>query len=188
MRHAVLPLLCLILVLGGPSSCATLAPLPPDAGLDALLARLRATRDPAEAKRLEARIFRSWASSGRPAVDAMMDKASSSLDAGEYDMALAILDAVVVSAPDYVEGWDLRATTHYLRGEYGPAMSDLGHVLALEPRHFAALAELGHVLLALDDKKAALRAFQSALTLDPHLGAIREQADALADEVEGTPI
>ena len=34
------------------------------------------------------------------------------------DMALKLLDAVVKLLPDYIEGWNRRATLYYLQNDY----------------------------------------------------------------------
>lgn len=180
----------LILMLGASMSCST------DPGvrtgnstsLDALFQRLQTTDDDEEAHLIEVTIRHVWAQSGRQTVDVLMKRAAESVHAGHTADALAALDQVVSVAPDYVEGWNLRATVHYLRDEYGEAVADIEHVLALEPRHFGALVGLGRILLELEDKKAALRAFDAALALNPHLADIRKQSNELREQLAGIPI
>ena len=55
-------------------------------------------------------------------------------------MAMPILDDIVARLPDWAEGWNKRATVLYLIGEYDRSLADCDRVLALEPRHFGALA------------------------------------------------
>ena len=76
----------------------------------------------------------------------------------------------------------------YLRDEYPEALVDIKNVLTLEPRHFEALAGLGRIMLALDDKPNALTAFRAALAVNPHLTEIRDEVDSLEDELAGMPI
>ncbi len=187
MRRFLVSLL-LLLVLGTGTACTTAPSGSGSPDLDGMLARLRTTTDPVEAENLELAIRHIWARSGRSSIDHLMQTAVSDIHAGDTDQALSVLDKVVEADPRYVEGWNLRATVHYLRDEYGPAIDDIEHVLTLEPRHFPALAGLGRIMLALDDKKMALKAFQAALAINPHLDSVREEADSLEDQVAGLPI
>ena len=158
------------------------------ADVDVLLHRLSATHDVGEAKVLESAIRDAWAESGRNGIDILMERAAGQVLDREYRQALATLDRVVGAAPDYTEGWNLRATVHYLRDEYPEALADIKHVLTLEPRHFEALAGLGRVMLALDDKPDALTAFRAALAINPHLEDIRDEVNSLEDQLAGMPI
>ncbi|MBC7953069.1 MAG: tetratricopeptide repeat protein [Rhodospirillaceae bacterium] len=171
-------------------SCST-DPVPRgdrSASLDALFNRLQTTDSDEEAQIIEVTIRHVWAQSGRHGVDAMMGRAVEALHAGNYEQALDALNRVVITAPDFAEGWNLRATVHYLREEYPAAVGDIERVLALEPRHFGALAGLGRIFLELEDKKAALKAFEAALALNPHLADIRHESDDLREQLAGIPI
>jgi tetratricopeptide (TPR) repeat protein len=189
MKRIVVSVL-LVIMLGASMSCSTDPVVRGDrsASLDALFQRLQSTDDDDEAHLIEVTIRHVWAESGRQGVDALMKRAAEAVHGGRTEAALELLDQVVVIAPDYVEGWNLRATVHYLRDEYGEAVADIERVLALEPRHFAALAGLGRILLELEDKKAALKAFDAALALNPHLADIRKESNDLREQLAGIPI
>ena len=75
-----------------------------------------------------------------------------------------------------------------MREETDEAVKDIEHALALEPRHFAALAGLGQIMVGLGNDKAALAAFDAALRINPSLGEIRTQAEALRRKVSGQRI
>ncbi len=189
MKRIVL-CLSLVLLLGASMSCSTDPVVRSDrsASLDALFHRLQTTDDDEEAHLIEVTIRHVWAQSGRRTVDMLMKQAADAVHAGRTDEALAALDQVVAAAPDFVEGWNLRATVHYLRDEYGEAVADIERVLALEPRHFGALAGLGRILLELEEKEAALQAFDAALALNPHLADIRRKSNDLREQLAGIPI
>ena len=182
--------LALVVLLGANMSCTSDPAVRGDrsASLDLLFQRLQTTKDDEEAHLIEVTIRHVWAQSGRQAVDTLMKQAANAVHADRTDEALEALDQVVAVAPDYVEGWNLRATVHYLRDEYGEAVVDIKHVLALEPRHFGALVGLGRILLELEDRKGALKAFDAALALNPHLADIRKQSNELREQLAGVPI
>ena len=183
--------IALVLLLGASMSCSTdPAPRGGDrqASLDALFRRLQTTQSDEEAQIIEGTIRHVWAQSGRQGVDAMMGHAVEAMHAGDYDAALEAMNRVVGEAPNFAEGWNLRATIHYLREDYGQAVGDIERVLALEPRHFGALAGLGRIFLELEDKKAALKAFEAALALNPHLADVRTETKDLREQLAGIPI
>ena len=49
-----------------------------------------------------------------------MMRAKAAMDAHQIDVALKLLDAVVKLRPDYVEGWNRRATLYYLQERLRP--------------------------------------------------------------------
>ncbi len=185
MKRIILSL-TLILLLGAASSCS-LSP-EPEGNLDGLFQRLRSTRSTEEARIIEISIRRVWVHSGGDAVETLMNEAVHSMQMGDYDEALETVDKVISQVPTFAEGWNLRATVHYLREEYGAAVGDIERVLALEPRHFGALAGLGRIFLELEDKKAAARAFEAALALNPHLDEVERDLVLLREELAGMPI
>jgi tetratricopeptide (TPR) repeat protein len=185
----LLTLLAMIVTLGGSVSCASHpGGYPRSAGLDDLFHRLRTAQNPQEAQMIEVAIRHVWANSGSPSVNAMIVQAAEAAHAGRYDEALSTLDRVVQIAPNFAEGWNLRATVHYLEDDYGEAIVDIERVLAIEPRHFGALAGLGRIMLEMEDKKAALWAFDHALSINPYLDDVREEAAGLREELAGLPI
>jgi tetratricopeptide (TPR) repeat protein len=100
------------------------------------------------------------------------------MDDENYPLALDFLDRITTLEPQYAEGWNKRATVFFLTDQYGKAIADLERVLALEPRHFGALAGLGQILREVGDTDNALAAFRAALEVDPHMESVDE---AIAD-------
>ena len=80
-----------------------------------------------------------------------------------------MLDDIVARAPDWAEGWNKRATVLYLMGEYDRSLTDIDRVLALEPRHFGALAGMGLIRIEKGETREALAAFRRALAVNPFL-------------------
>ena len=118
----------------------------------------------------------------------LMLRAKAAMDAQQMDVALKLLDAVVKLRPDYVEGWNRRATLFYLKNDYAHSLEDIEQVLVREPRHFGALAGLGMIMQDIGDEKRALDAFRKALALNPHLEKVPELVKTLTEKVEGRDI
>ena len=157
-------------------------------GLDFLFGALKAAPDEASAKHVEARIWALWMQTPSDTAALLMMRARAAMDAQQMDIALKLLDAVVKLRPDYVEGWNRRATLYYLQNDYAHSLQDIEQVLVREPRHFGALAGLGMIMQDLGDEKRALDAFRKALAVNPHLEKVQELVKTLSEKVEGRDI
>jgi tetratricopeptide (TPR) repeat protein len=157
-------------------------------GLDFLFGALKAAPDEASAKHVEARIWAMWMQTPSDTAALLMMRAKAAMDAQQMDVALKLLDAVVKLRPDYVEGWNRRATLYYLRNDYAHSLQDIEQVLVREPRHFGALAGLGMIMQELGDEKRALEAFRKALAVNPYLEKVPELVKTLTEKVEGRDI
>jgi tetratricopeptide (TPR) repeat protein len=173
-----------------PDAPAKLPKVPADKtrGLDFLFGALKAAPDEVSAKHVEARIWAIWLQTPSDTVALLMTRAKTAMDAQNSDVALKLLDAVVKLRPDYVEGWNRRATLYYLRNDYAHSLQDIEQVLAREPRHFGALAGLGMIMQDIGDEKRALDAFRRALAVNPHLEKVPELVKGLTEKVEGRDI
>jgi tetratricopeptide (TPR) repeat protein len=157
-------------------------------GLDFLFGALKAAPDEASAKHVEARIWAVWMQTPSDTAALLMVRAKAAMDAKQMDVAIKLLDAVVKLRPDYVEGWNRRATLYYLKNDYAHSLQDIEQVLVREPRHFGALAGLGMIMQDLGDEKRALDAFRKALAVNPHLEKVPELVKTLTEKVEGRDI
>jgi tetratricopeptide (TPR) repeat protein len=173
-----------------PDAPAKLPKVPADKthGLDFLFGALKAAPDEASAKHVEARIWAIWLHTPSDTVALLMTRAKAAMEAQNSDVALKLLDSVVKLRPDYVEGWNRRATLYYLRNDYAHSLADIEQVLAREPRHFGALAGLGMIMQDLGDDRRALDAFRKALAVNPHLEKVPELVKTLSEKVEGRDI
>jgi tetratricopeptide (TPR) repeat protein len=156
-----------------------------DPRLDALFSALKLSDTQETSRILESQIWTIWhippagSESGyvlRDGIEAM--------SSGRVDDALEAFDKVTKLEPDFAEGWNKRATVFYMLGDLDRSVLDIQRTLVLEPRHFGALSGLGLINLAKGDKPAALKAFNAALEIHPHLPS-KERIDALRKELAG---
>ena len=157
-------------------------------GLDFLFGALKAAPDEASAKHVEARIWAQWLQTPSDTTALLMMRAKTAMEAKQMDVALKLLNAVVKLRPDYIEGWNRRATLYYLKNDYAHSLEDIEQVLIREPRHFGALAGLGMIMQELGDERRALDAFRKALAVNPHLEKVPELVKTLTEKVEGRDI
>ncbi|HEU0218955.1 MAG TPA: tetratricopeptide repeat protein [Stellaceae bacterium] len=156
--------------------------------LDFLFGALKVAPDESSAKAIEQRIWARWMVSGSDTTNLLMSRVKTAIDTKDLDLALRLLDAVVELDPRYIEGWNRRATVHYMRKEFGQSMTDIRRVLALEPRHFGALTGLGLILQDIGDEKEALAAFRKALAIYPRLEKVQDMAKTLSEKIDGRDI
>ncbi len=157
-------------------------------GLDFLFGALKAAPDEASAKHVEARIWAIWMQTPSDTAALLMLRAKAAMEAQQSNVALKLLDSVIKLRPDYVEGWNRRATLYYLQNDYAHSLADIQQVLIREPRHFGALAGLGMIMQDIGDDKRALDAFRRALAINPHLEKVPELVKSLSEKVEGRDI
>jgi tetratricopeptide (TPR) repeat protein len=156
--------------------------------LEFLFEALKAAPDADSAKLVEGRIWALWLASGSDTTDLLMSRVKSAMDNKDNALAIKLLDAVTRLKPDYVEGWNRRATLRFAEKDYGGALADIQQVLGREPRHFGALSGLGVIMQELGEDKLALEAFRRALTVNPNLQKIPDFVKTLAEKVEGRDI
>jgi len=157
-------------------------------GLEFLFGALKAAPDEDSARHVEARIWALWTQTTSDTTALLMMRAKTAMEDKQLDVALRLLDAVIKLRPDYVEGWNRRATLYYLQNDYAHSMADIQQVLIREPRHFGALAGLGMIMQELGDDQRALDAFRKALAINPHLDKVPELVKTLTEKVEGRDI
>ncbi len=156
------------------------------AALDDLFAALRAPVPARPVAELEDDIWDLWSHHPDALCDGWMSQAVTAMAMHHTDDALAILSRIVAAAPDWAEAWNKRATLHYMMGRDVEALADIDRTVALEPRHFGAIAGFGHIALRHGDLTAAQAAFEEALRIHPHLQDIRLLAIEIGRELPHT--
>ncbi len=167
---------------------------PPDAGerqesrLDTLFSELKRERNEKAAERIASRIWAEWSRSGSASIDLMMGWSKTAMDNKKFDVALDFLDQVVTMKPAYAEGWNRRATVHFMMHNYAKSMSDINHALQLEPRHFGALSGMGQILKGSGEDELALQAWQRVLDIYPMMRSAQNEVATLSEDLAGEGI
>jgi tetratricopeptide (TPR) repeat protein len=156
--------------------------------LDRLFAALYRAADPEEANRVTTLIWVVWNHAEDPETDRLLNEGTAALEKLDFETSLARFNAIIKRDPDFAEGWNKRATLFYVMGEYRASIADIERVLALEPRHFGALAGLGMNYEALGYDRRALNAWRRALKVNPYLADARVRIKALETSLSNRPI
>lgn len=154
------------------------------ARLDQLFQDLQGATDE-EAGPITQAIWLEWTRSGSAAMDLLLKRGQASLAAGDPRSAVENLTALIDHAPDFAEGYNERATAYFRMGEMGLSVADIAHTLALNPRHFGALAGLGMIFEQLNEPDKALEVYHEALKLNPHMTDVREAVKRLDAQLGG---
>jgi tetratricopeptide (TPR) repeat protein len=161
-------------------------PAPPqlsDLSLDELFAELPKKANSRAGRRIEQEILSRFNRSGSDTADLLVSWATKSMEDKDYPLALDILDQAIMLKPDFAEAWNKRATVYYLTDDYSASIADIRQTLALEPRHFGALAGLGMIFQAMDRDEEAAEVFRRTLEINPQLDKIKESLERLEKEL-----
>lgn len=98
--------------------------------------------------------------------------------------ARAELDELIRAAPNFAEAYNQRAIWFFKRGEFARAADDCDSVLRLNPYHFGAAAGLGQCCVKLGKPRTAIRAFRTAIEINPALEHLHDTIRTLQEALE----
>jgi len=148
------------------------------ARLDHLFAQLQEA-DPRDARRIAKEIELEWSKSDSPAMDLLLKRGTDSFEAGDSQAAVEHFTALTDHAPEFAQGWHMRSLAYAELGLFGPALADIERALALQPRHYNAIASLGGILAEIDRPNMAIEAFERVLAIHPHHQDVSEALEHL---------
>ena len=169
------------------SSFSVLAEPRSDIELDSLYDAL-AKAEAKTAAGIERDIVRLWELSGSDSINLLYKKGDDALEAKNFKAAVDHFSAVIEFAPAFVMGWYGRSRAYANLGHDGPALADLEQALALDPKNFFAILELGRLFERLGRLDLALKAYDQALVVHPFFSVVLELKDALKAYVQDKSI
>ena len=87
----------------------------------------------------------------------------------QFFKAIEIFTEVINFDQNWAEAWNKRATVFYLIGEFKKSQDDIDKVLAIEARHFGALAGQGLVNIQLKNYEKAILSYKQAKEIHPSM-------------------
>jgi tetratricopeptide (TPR) repeat protein len=161
-----------------------------DAGSDRVAQLLEQLAKPDQPgwEQIEEQIRQEWSRSGSPSIDLLLQRGLDALEADDIPAALDHLTALTDHAPDFAEGWNLRATAHFRAERYGLALEDIRRVLALNPQHYVAMTGLAIILEELGMEAEALEVLRKVVAINPHRPDVTEALERLERAVQGKAI
>jgi tetratricopeptide (TPR) repeat protein len=110
-----------------------------------------------------------WARSGDAGIDRLMATGLEQMQSGRHREAVATFSDVIRRKPEFAEGWNKRATVHYLAGDYKKSLADCAEVVKRNPAHFGALSGYGQVYFQLEEYDQAIQWWKRALEVNPNM-------------------
>lgn len=150
----------------------------------ALLAQL-AQASPEQAIGIDRQLQALWSQSGSASADLLLERARDALDEGDVQVAIDHLTALTDHAPEFAEGWHLRASAFFGMDRFGMAAADLEHALTLNPNNYEAIYGLGLIFEVLGQPQQAYDVYSRALSIHPHHEEVTNAVNRLKPQVEG---
>lgn len=114
-----------------------------------------------------------WSRSGDAGIDALMARGMREAGARRFAAAIATYSEVIRLDPAFAEGWNKRATVHFLAGDYAKSLADCDEVLKRNPFHFGALSGYGQIHFQRKQYERAIQYWRRALDVNPNLSLAR---------------
>jgi len=118
-----------------------------------------------------------WSRSGDAAVDELMERGLGEVASRDYEAALATYSEVIRRKPGFAEGWNKRATVHFLAGDFARSLADCDQVMKRNPRHFGALSGYGQIYFQQQRYDKAIEYWRRALEANPNLEGLEANID-----------
>ena len=136
--------------------------------VDKLFDQLKKTSNYKTAKEIETKIWGLWTTHPtKESLTKLLEKGSSYMSKNQLTSAHNVFSKVIELDPKWAEAWNKRATVLYILGEFQKSQDDIDQVLALEQRHFGALAGQGLVNIQLKNYEKAIRSYEQAQEIYP---------------------
>ncbi len=155
-----------------------------DPRLDELFSALQSTTNQSAANEITDTIWKIWRQSSNEKVNQLMRQGVIAMSRGRLNAAIRYFDEIIQIAPEFAEGWNKRATVYYFLEQYDKSLVDVRETLLREPRHFGAAAGLGLIFMSLEYYDEALKAFERALEINPHLVGPKKNVELLRKKLE----
>ena len=155
---------------------------------EAALLQQLAQSTPEQAIGIDRQLKSLWSLSGSASADLLLERGRDALDDGDTLAAIDHLTALTDHAPDFAEGWHLRASAFFGAERFGMAAADLEHALTLNPNNYEAIYGLGLIFEIVGQPDTALEAYERALTIHPHYEDVINAVNRLKPQVEGSAL
>ncbi|WP_299282861.1 hypothetical protein [uncultured Tateyamaria sp.] len=165
MKHILL-----LLAFAAPAWAETCPDLPDYSDeLTTLIEAARSAPDEQAGRPISDQMWQIWLRAPDAAAQEVLDRGMRQRNNFDLIGAVATFDQLVAYCPDYAEGYNQRAFSNFLGGNYEAALDDLDAALALSPRHVAAQSGRALTLMNLGRRAEARLQLLAAVENNPWL-------------------
>ena len=138
-----------------------------DPRLNNLFEKLYETENQEEIRDLISDIWNIWYEVEDSKVIEYFKKGIQAMNVRNYPLAIRSFDNLIEEDPNFAEGWNKRATVHFMMGNFDESMKDIIKTLELEPRHFGALDGMGLIFIHKGQFQQAIDVYDKMLEIFP---------------------
>ena len=138
-----------------------------DPRLNNLFKKLNETENQDEIRDLISDIWNIWYEVDDPKVIEYFEKGIQAMNVRNYPLAIRFFNNLIEEDPNFAEGWNKRATVHFMMGNFDQSMQDIIKTLELEPRHFGALDGMGLIFIHQGQFQQAIDVYDKMLEIFP---------------------
>ena len=138
-----------------------------DPRLNNLFKKLNETENQDEIRDLISDIWNIWYEVDDPKVIEYFEKGIQAMNLRNYPLAIRFFNNLIEEDPNFAEGWNKRATVHFMMGNFDQSMQDIIKTLELEPRHFGALEGMGLIFIHQGQFQQAIDVYDKMLEIFP---------------------
>ena len=138
-----------------------------DPRLNNLFKKLNETENQDEIRDLISDIWNIWYEVDDPKVIEYFEKGIQAMNLRNYPLAIRFFNNLIEEDPNFAEGWNKRATVHFMMGNFDQSMQDIIKTLELEPRHFGALDGMGLIFIHQGQYQQAIDVYDKMLEIFP---------------------
>ena len=120
-----------------------------------------------------------WFRGGSPEANHELARGAQALGRRDTLHAITHFDRAIQISPDFPEPYNQRAISRFLLDDHEGSLADCRRAIELMPYHFGAWAGTGHNEAHLGRWHCAMKAYERALAINPHMNAIREAVGEL---------
>ena len=150
-----------------------------DPRLNNLFKKLNETENQDEIRNLISDIWNIWYEVDDPKVIEYFEKGIQAMNLRNYPLAIRFFNNLVEEDPNFAEGWNKRATVHFMLGNFDESMKDIIKTLELEPRHFGALDGMGLIFIHQGQFQEAIEVYDKMLEIFPFSTKTMDKKDRI---------